>query len=129
MNNCSIIYYNMKKTSITVCRENIVNMKKVHSVKLSLPDFSEIVGLTETFKVLGDPTRLMIVLALSKEELCVCDLATLLDLTVSAVSHQLRILRGMKLVKFRKSGKMVYYSLDDEHIESIIKQAQIHVRE
>ncbi len=119
----------MKKASIAVCRENIVNMKKVHSAKLSLPDFSEIVDLTETFKVLGDPTRLMIVLALSKEELCVCDLATLLELTVSAVSHQLRILRGMKLVKFRKSGKMVYYSLDDEHIESIIEQAQIHVRE
>lgn len=129
LNNCSIVYYNMKKASIAVCRENIVNMKKVHSAKLSLPDFSEIVDLTETFKVLGDPTRLMIVLALSKEELCVCDLATLLELTVSAVSHQLRILRGMKLVKFRKSGKMVYYSLDDEHIESIIEQAQIHVRE
>lgn len=119
----------MKKVPITICRESIVNMQKVHSAKLSLPDFREIVDLTETFKVLGDPTRLMIVLALSKEELCVCDLATLLELTVSAVSHQLRILRGMKLVKFRKSGKMVYYSLDDEHIESIIEQAQIHVRE
>ena len=119
----------MKKDYIAVCKENVVNIKKVASVRKSLPDSKEISELAETFKVLGDATRLKIVLALAEEELCVCDLATLLDLSVSAVSHQLRLLRGMKLVKFRKTGKMVHYSLDDTHIESIIEQAQVHVRE
>ena len=119
----------MKKDFITVCKENVVNIKRVKSVKKALPDSKEIIDLVETFKVLGDYTRLKIVLALAEEELCVCDLATLLNLSVSAISHQLRLLRGMKLVKFRKTGKMVYYSLDDIHIKSIIKQAQVHVRE
>ncbi len=119
----------MNKEFIPVCKENVVNIKRVKSVEKALPDAKEIIDLVQTFKVLGDYTRLKIVLALAEEELCVCDLATLLNISVSAISHQLRLLRGMKLVKFRKTGKMVYYSLDDIHIESIIKQAQVHVRE
>ena len=119
----------MTNNSIEICKENIINYEKVESAKRSLPSDKEIYNLSETFKVLGDSTRLRILLALVKEELCVCDLATLINLSVSAISHQLRLLRGMKLVKFRKQGKMVYYSLDDAHIEKIIEQAQIHVRE
>lgn len=114
---------------IDICQEKVVNFQKVAGVQNALPPDDEIVALSEIFKVLGDPTRLRIVLALSMEELCVCDLATLLHLTISAVSHQLRVLRGMKLVKYRKDGKLVFYSLDDEHINHIITEAQKHVRE
>ncbi len=112
-----------------VCSVTAVNYEKVNAVRKQLPQSSEIQALSDTFKVLGDPTRLKIVLALAKEELCVCDLATLIGLSVSAISHQLRLLRNMRLVRFRKEGKMVYYALDDQHIETIIGEAQTHVRE
>ena len=119
----------MKNDKIEICKETVVNYEKVEAVKNELPSTREIADLSEIFKVLGDPTRLKIVLALAKEELCVCDLATLVNLSVSAISHQLRLLRNLRLVKYRKSGKMVYYMLDDDHIESIINQALIHIRE
>ena len=119
----------MQKEDIEVCKENVVDTVKVNNVLATLPDNHEILDLSETFKTLGDPTRLRIVLALAKEEFCVCDLSILINLSVSAISHQLRLLRNMKLVKFRKEGKMVYYSLDDSHIENIIREAQTHVRE
>lgn len=119
----------MKNDKIEICKETVVNYEKVEAVKNELPSTREIADLSEIFKVLGDPTRLKIVLALAKEELCVCDLATLVNLSVSAISHQLRLLRNLRLVKYRKSGKMVYYLLDDDHIESIINQALIHIRE
>ena len=119
----------MKNHKIEICKETVVNYEKVEAVKNELPSTQEIADLSEIFKVLGDPTRLKIVLALAKEELCVCDLATLVNLSVSAISHQLRLLRNLRLVKYRKSGKMVYYMLDDEHIESIINQALVHIRE
>jgi len=88
-----------------------------------------ILRLAETFKVLGDPTRMKIIFALSLEELCVCDIANLLGTTKSAVSHQLRVLRNMRLVKYRKDGKMVYYSLDDGHINHLIEEGLRHVEE
>ena len=119
----------MKNDKIEICKETVVNYEKVEAVKNELPSTREIADLSEIFKVLGDPTRLKIVLALAKEELCVCDLATLVNLSVSAISHQLRLLRNLRLVKYRKSGKMVYYMLDDDHIESIINQALIHIQE
>ena len=119
----------MQKEDIEVCKENVVDTIKVNNALATLPDNHEILDLSETFKTLGDPTRLRIVLALAKEEFCVCDLSILINLSVSAISHQLRLLRNMKLVKFRKEGKMVYYSLDDSHIENIIREAQTHVRE
>lgn len=84
--------------------------------------------LVETFKALGDPTRARIVFALSRDELRVGDLASLLDVTPSAVSHQLRVLRNMNLVRYRRQGKMAYYSLDDEHIENLFKEGLRHVR-
>lgn len=85
--------------------------------------------LAETFKVLGDATRTKIIFALSQEELCVCDIANLLGTTKSAVSHQLRVLRNMKLVKYRKDGKMAFYSLDDEHIKNLFDEGIRHVME
>lgn len=85
--------------------------------------------VAETFKVLGDPTRTKIIFALFTAELCVCDLASLLNTTSSAVSHQLRILRNMRLVKYRKEGKMVFYSLDDDHINNLFHECLRHVEE
>ncbi len=115
--------------SVEICKENIINREKINSVQHALPDDSEITRVAETFKILGDPTRLRIMLALAREELCVCDLSVIINLSVSAISHQLRLLRNFKLVKFYKKGKMVFYSLDDDHIESIIRQTRTHVRE
>jgi ArsR family transcriptional regulator len=86
-------------------------------------------ALAETFRVLGDPTRVRMLDALSHGELCVCDLATLLGLTESAVSHQLRLLRSLRLVRARRAGRMVYYALDDRHIVTLFKQGLIHVAE
>ena len=86
-------------------------------------------ALAETFKLLGDVTRVRMLDALSRGELCVCDLATLLTVSESAVSHQLRLLRGMRLVRPRRSGRMVFYALDDRHIMRLFQQALRHVQE
>lgn len=86
----------------------------------------EVAGLSELFKVLGDETRTKIVYLLAHRELCVCDLAQVLDMSLPAVSHHLRLLKVLRLVKYRREGKMVYYSLDDEHIVSLIREAQDH---
>ena len=86
-------------------------------------------GLSETFKVLGDVTRLKISLALAHRELCVGDLAAMLQLTDSAVSHQLRLMKAMRLVRQRREGKQVYYMLDDDHIEELIRLGVRHVSE
>src|SRR5512142_564493 len=86
-------------------------------------------GLSEIFKVLGDPTRLKICLALSRHELCVSDLAAVAAISESAVSHQLRLMKTMRLVRYRKEGKMTYYMLDDDHIEQLITLGARHVSE
>ena len=88
-----------------------------------------VVALADTFKLLGDPTRVRILDALSKSELCVCDLATLLHVNESAVSHQLRLLRSMRLVRSRRAGRMVFYALDDQHILGLFEQGLEHVEE
>lgn len=85
--------------------------------------------LASLFKTLGDPTRLRIVSALAKSEFCVCDLAELLGLSQSATSHQLRVLRSSKLVKYRRDGKMAYYSLDDDHVLGLYNQGLDHISE
>lgn len=85
--------------------------------------------LAELFKVLGDPTRIRIAYALSLEELCVCDISNLLGVSQSAVSHSLRALRQMKLVRFRKEGKIAYYALDDEHVARLLQDGFRHVEE
>jgi ArsR family transcriptional regulator, lead/cadmium/zinc/bismuth-responsive transcriptional repressor len=101
----------------------------IRSAKKGLASEEIIFGMAETFKVLGDQTRLKIVLALSKQELCVLDIATVLGISESAISHQLRLLKSLRLVKQRKEGKLVFYSLDDEHIEDLIKVASRHTEE
>ena len=88
-----------------------------------------VAALADTFRVLGDPTRVRILDALSTGELCVCDIATLVELSESAVSHQLRLLRGMRLVRTRRSGRLVFYALDDQHIIELFQQALTHVEE
>lgn len=85
--------------------------------------------LAEIFKTIGDPTRIKILYALKERELCVCDLSELLEMSSSAISHQLRVLRNNKLVKFRKEGRSVYYSLDDDHVLSLFSQGLEHVLE
>ncbi len=84
-------------------------------------------ALAETFGALSDPTRVRIVIALTAQELCVADLARFLGLTGSAVSHQLRLLRGQRLVKYRKEGRVAFYSLDDDHIRNLMKECVRHV--
>lgn len=112
-----------------ICEISVVNPKKVAKVKRSLHDDLHISSLADLFKTLADPTRVKILNALSLSELCVCDLAAILGLSQSATSHQLRILRLSRLVKNRKSGKMVYYSLDDEHVQSLMDEGMRHIRE
>ena len=112
-----------------VCEITCIDAQKVALVKKLLPPDHILMSLAETFKVLGDGTRAKIIHALSLEELCVCDIASLLSTTKSAVSHQLRVLRNMRLVRFRKVGKIVYYSLDDTHIVNLFNEALNHVLE
>jgi DNA-binding transcriptional ArsR family regulator len=89
----------------------------------------EVAGLSEIFKVLGDETRTKILYLLAHRQLCVCDIATILEMTLPAVSHHLRLLKALRLVKYARDGKMVYYSLDDEHILNMIHEAQEHFAE
>ena len=105
------------------------HQQAIRAARKSVADQESIVSLAETFKVLSDPSRLKIVIALSKQELCVLDIAAVLGVTESAVSHQMRLLRTLRLVKQRKDGKMVFYSLDDEHIEDLITVALRHTAE
>jgi ArsR family transcriptional regulator, lead/cadmium/zinc/bismuth-responsive transcriptional repressor len=86
-------------------------------------------ALADTFHVLGDPTRVRILDAVSTGELCVCDIASLVGISESAVSHQLRLLRGMRLVRPRRAGRQVFYALDDQHIIELFRQALTHVEE
>ena len=86
-------------------------------------------AIAETFRVLGDPTRVRILDALAAGELCVCDIAALVGISESAVSHQLRLLRGMRLVRPRRAGRQVFYTLDDQHIVELLRLAVTHVRE
>jgi DNA-binding transcriptional ArsR family regulator len=111
------------------CDINYVDKKKVISVKKKMKSERSINLLSETFKALGDPTRIKIIFALSKEELCGCDLSNLLGVTKYTVSHQLRILRNMDLVRYRREGKMVFYTLDDEHIKNLFDEGLKHVEE
>jgi len=119
----------MKKTKEEICEITCIDKKKVSAVKKRMKPEMTMQRLAETFKVLGDATRTKIIFALSQEELCVCDIANLLGTTKSAVSHQLRVLRNMKLVKYRKDGKMAFYSLDDEHIKNLFDEGLRHVKE
>ena len=94
-----------------------------------MPDEEDLYDLAELFKLFGDTTRNRILYVLFESEMCVCDIAALLNMTQSAISHQLRLLKQFKLVKNRRDGKTVYYSLADDHVRSIIGQGMEHIRE
>lgn len=117
-----------RRSKQDTCEVFCFNEEAVQQVKKQLLPLDKVFRLAETFKTIGDPTRISIIQALSLQELCVCDLAAVLEMTQSSVSHQLRILRNLKLVKFRKEGKMVYYSLDDEHIINLFREGLEHVQ-
>lgn len=104
-----------------------IDPKSVREAKAAVPGDRMIRALAETFAALSDPTRVRIIFALTEQELCVFDLARLLGLTGSAVSHQLRLLRGQRLVRYRKEGKVAYYSLDDDHIRNLMDECVKHV--
>jgi len=106
------------------CADECYDADKVEALR---PEMAALDGLAELFKALGDESRVKIAYALSREELCVHDLAALLGLSVSAVSHHLRLLRGMRLVKHRREGKRVFYSLDDDHVAGLIRQSLDHL--
>jgi ArsR family transcriptional regulator len=118
-----------KKNKIATCKVEVFDKDKIEKVIAILPTSEELLEVADTYKVLGDPTRLKIVLALAAEELCVCDLSVLVGISISGISHQLRLLRGNRIVKYRREGKMAYYSLDDEHIGNIITEVLNHVKE
>ncbi|MDO4535954.1 MAG: metalloregulator ArsR/SmtB family transcription factor [Clostridium perfringens] len=115
--------------NIETCNCTIIHKDTVEKVRKVLPDEEKLYRLADFFKVFGDPTRMKILFALFEEELCVCDISALLNMTQSAVSHQLRLLKKSHIVKFRKEGKVVYYSLDDGHIKSIVDQGIMHTSE
>lgn len=111
------------------CEVQLVDELKVRRAARNLEPASAVLDLADTFKLLGNPTRLKIVLALSHEELCVCDLASVLGASQSAVSHSLRLLRQLDIVRFRRVGKCAYYTLDDEHIGRLLTEGFRHVNE
>jgi len=111
------------------CDVYCIHEDAVAEVKKVMIKENTAISLAELFKALGDPTRVKILFALMKRELCVCDLAAVIGASDSAVSHQLRILRTLKLIKFRREGKILYYSLDDAHIENLFAQGLEHVIE
>src|SRR5687768_2651192 len=112
-----------------VCDLVQIDLARVRKLRSELVAPDAVQGLADTFSALGDPTRVRILDVLSHGELCVCDLAAVLGLSQSAVSHQLRLLRGIRLVRPRREGRIVFYSLDDQHIISIFKQTLQHVEE
>lgn len=112
-----------------VCEIEFVDAEKVKILRQKMKPAEAVTLLADTFRLLGDPTRVRIVFALAKEELCVCDIANLLGVSQSAVSHSLRTLRQMKLVRFRRVGKIAYYTLDDDHIANLLDEGFRHVEE
>ena len=111
------------------CEVLKVHQEAVKKLEEELPPEELLYDLAELFKVFGDSTRIKILYALFEAELCVCDIAQALGMTQTAVSHQLRVLKANKLVKFRKEGKNVFYSLDDDHVRRIIDQGMEHLGE
>lgn len=111
------------------CQEKVLHQKQVEQAIKNIPDSVTLQSLTDIFKALSEPSRLKIVTALVTCELCVCDLAAVSGSSESAVSHQLRILRNLKIVRYRREGKIVFYRLDDDHVKSLINQSIQHVQE
>jgi len=111
------------------CDCNVIHEETVKRVASVMPEETELYDLAELFKVFGDLTRMKILCALIESEMCVCDLANLLNMTQSSVSHQLRVLKQARLVRYKRVGKIVYYSIDDEHVKYIFDLGLTHLRE
>jgi len=111
------------------CDVFVADAARVARVRAAMIGTRQVDRLAETFRALGDPTRVRILDALSRDELCVCDVATLIGVSESAVSHQLRLLRSLRLVRARREGRMVFYALDDDHILTLFEQGLRHVAE
>jgi DNA-binding transcriptional ArsR family regulator len=112
-----------------ICQLYYVDQDRVARARTRMRDDRTIIDLAETFKVLAEPTRVRILHAIAEEELCVCDISAVVNATQSAISHQLRILRSARLVKARKEGKMVYYSLDDDHVRNLFEEGIRHLED
>lgn len=112
-----------------LCETNEIHRDLLRKVSEKLPSEDDIFDLAELFKIFGDSTRMRILFVLFEEEVCTCDLAEILGMTSSAISHQLAILRKAKLVKCRRDGKTVFYSLSDEHVRTIIEMGLEHINE
>lgn len=113
--------------TVESCKCDFIHEDLVNEAKENMPKEEMLYDLAELFKVFGDTTRVKILYALFSSEMCVCDIANLLGMTQSAISHQLRVLKQARLVKYRKEGKVVYYSLDDEHVENVFRQGLDHI--
>ena len=111
------------------CEFMHIHEEIVDKVEKVMPDEQQLLDLSEFFKVFGDSTRIKILYVLSQSEMCVCDIATLLQMGQSAISHQLRVLKQMRLVTFRRDGKTVFYKLADSHIQTILNQGMEHISE
>ncbi|MDU1402978.1 MAG: metalloregulator ArsR/SmtB family transcription factor [Clostridium sp.] len=118
-----------ENTNIDNCSCNVIHENVVEMVKNALPQDEVLYDLAELFKAFGDSTRVKILCALFESEMCVCDLSAILGISQSAVSHQLRTLKASRLVKFKRVGKVVYYSLEDEHIKHIFNEGFKHIIE
>ena len=119
----------MALTDVEHCEACQIHEDVVKAVTDHMPDEDQLYDLAEVFKVFGDSTRIKILYVLFEAELCVCDIAQLLNMTQSAISHQLRILKQNRLVKNRRDGKSVFYSLADSHVKTIISQGMEHIQE
>ena len=119
----------MAENEIDICETSEVHEDLLKIVNETLPEETELYDLAELFKVFGDSTRIRILFVLFEAEVCVCDLAQVLNMTQSAISHQLKILKQNKLVKSRREGKSSFYSLADDHVRSIIAQGREHIEE
>lgn len=118
-----------KETERDRCECTVIHEQTVDAVRRELPEDEHMLDLADTFKLFSDSTRVKILYALTRAELCVCDISALLGMTMSSVSHQLRVLKQSNLVKYRKAGRVVYYSLADEHVRTILSTAMEHVLE
>jgi len=119
----------LTKENAPVCDVTEVHNNSVEEVRSKLPNDGFLYDLAELFRIFGDSTRIKILYALYEKELCVCDLAEVLGMTQSAISHQLRILKDAKLVRFRREGKSIWYALDDEHVSRILAMGTEHLEE
>ena len=128
MNGCEV-NVREQESALEQCDYMHLHEKVIAQVQEEMPEEEILYDLAELFKVFGDSTRIRILWALHEAEMCVCDIAELLNISPSAISHQLRVLRQARLVKHRKEGKVVFYSLDDEHIKHIFNEGLTHILE